>query len=107
MAQFLVAQIRATVADRAKAPTLRVSFNKTLRHLQALWMVLEVGSDLLGEKQIQGLIRRMLRAIAARLTPPRRQRSCPRAVRQPVSGWPRLLKNTSHEGEIHPVVTTL
>jgi hypothetical protein len=37
--------------------------------------------------------------IAEYASPPRRKRSCPRAVRQPVSSWPRLLKNTYQVGE--------
>lgn len=35
------------------------------------------------------------------VTPKRRARSCPRAVRQPVKGWPRLLHHQSVEGPLY------
>ena len=35
------------------------------------------------------------------VTPPRRARSCPRAVRQPLQAWPRLLKTQSINGPMH------
>ena len=34
-------------------------------------------------------------------TPPRRSRSCPRKVRQPIKRWPRLMRNQSIEGPFH------
>jgi hypothetical protein len=51
------------------------------------------------------LAQRALRMVAAQLSEPRRMRSCPRAVRQPVTGWPRLTKNHSHAGEIRYELT--
>jgi hypothetical protein len=35
------------------------------------------------------------------LTPPRRARTCPRAVRQPMQAWPRLLRAESVNGPLH------
>ena len=83
-----------------RAPTLRVSFYKTLRHVQSLWLVLEVSHDLLSPEQIKGMVGRVQRNILKQLTPPRRNRSCPRAVRQPIGRWPRLQKNSSLTNEI-------
>jgi hypothetical protein len=48
-----------------------------------------------------------LRKIAEMAIPKRRQRSCPRAVRQPVSRLPRLRKNTSHTDTIEYCVGTI
>jgi len=44
------------------------------------------------------------RRIAGMAIPKRRQRSCPRALRQPVSSWPRLRKNTYHKGPVQYAV---
>ena len=48
--------------------------------------------------------RRSLRRIADMAIPKRRQRSCPRALRQPVSSWPRLRKNTYRNGPVQHAV---
>jgi hypothetical protein len=79
---------------------LRISFLKTLQAVQGLWRFLEVSGDLLTPAQVRLVVRRTLRQIADMAIPKRRQRSCPRALRQPVSSWPRLRKNTSRTGEI-------
>ena len=63
---------------------LRVSFLKTLNLLRSLWLTLALGDDLLSARQKQQLTERFLA----------------RAVRQPVSGWPRLRRNQSWEGPV-------
>lgn len=90
-------------AERARAaaghvPVLRVSFIKVLELLQPLWLTLELGEDLLSERQKNELVKRFYKQMARCVSAPRRTRSCPRAVRQPVTGWPRLLHNESIEG---------
>lgn len=107
MAQAIVARVRMTVAIQAKVPTLRVSFLKTLHYLQGLWMVVESGHGILSPSQITALVQRVIERISRQLTPPRRKRSCPRAVRKPVGSWPRLLKPASHNGEFLYQVTKL
>ena len=54
--------------------------------------------DLLTPAQVRLVVRRSLRRIADMAIPKRRQRACPRALRQPVSSWPRLRKNTYRNG---------
>lgn len=93
-------------AERARAaagqvPVLRVSFVKVLELLRPLWLTLALGEDLLTERQKQQLVRRFYEQMRRCVTAPRRSRSCPRAVRQPVSSWPRLLHNQSIEGPLH------
>lgn len=97
LAQALIARVRLTAAG-SRIPVLQVSFVHTLhvfRSIGALSMVLD---DLIPEELWPAILRRLLRWITSVVTPPRRQRSCPRALRQPVSGWPRLLKNSSASG---------
>jgi len=95
-ALVLAAALLAQERDRAAAgmvPVLRVSFIKLLELLRPLWLVLALGDDLLSEWQKEQLTERFYQRARTCLTPKRRVRSCPRKVRQPVSGWPRLLKN--------------
>jgi hypothetical protein len=100
-ALMLAAALLAKERDRAAAgqvPVLRVSFGKLLELIRPLWLTLALGDDLLEEWQKQELAERFYRKAGTYLTPKRRPRSCPRKVRQPVSGWPRLMKNDYSEG---------
>jgi len=80
---------------------LRVSFIKTLELMRPLWLTLALGGDLLSARQKEQLTERFMER-AGRLVTRRRKRSrsCPRAVRQPVGGWPRLRRNESWEGPV-------
>lgn len=95
----LIARERAQAAN-GQVPVLRVSFAKLLDLLKPLWTVLNLGSDLMSEKLQRQLTARVLKEAQRCLTPKRRTRSCPRAVRQPVGNWPRLRRNTYCD---HPV----
>ena len=88
----LIARERARAAQGA-LPVLRVSFVKLVELLRPLWLVLSLGADLLSPKQQQELTDRFLKEAQRCVTPKRRTRSCPRAVRQPIRGWPRLKQN--------------
>jgi len=106
-ALILAAALLAQERDRAaagKVPVLRVSFIKLLELIRPLWLVFALGDDLLEEWQKQQLTERFYAQARRCLTPKHRDRSCPRAVRQPVSGWPRLLKNTSWKKPIRVTV---
>lgn len=107
LAQALVARVRTAAARRGRVPTLRVSFGKTLQMLQVLWPVLEVSEGLLSRRQQAELIRRMEERLLRKLTGPRRARTYPRAVRQPVTKWPRLHRNEYQQGSIEVEVTRI
>lgn len=94
----LLAQQRAEAAN-GQVPVLRISFRKLLELLRPLWLVLELGDDLLEEWQKQELTERFQKQARGCLTPRKRARSCPRAVRQPIGKWPRLIKNQSWTSE--------
>ncbi len=94
LAHAVVAQARLQVAGLAQTDVLRISFGKTLLLVRSLWMTLAAGDGIITKKQAQALTRRMLDFLAATILPPRRQRSSPRKVRQPVSSWPRLTENS-------------
>lgn len=102
-ALILAAALLAAERDRAAAgrvPVLRVSFLKLLELLRPLWLVLALGEDLLSERQKAQLTERFDAQARRCLTAKRRLRSCPRKIRQPVSGWPRLLKNEYVKGPV-------
>jgi hypothetical protein len=100
LASAVLARERQRAAS-GQTPVLRVSFLKILELMRPLWLTLQLGSDLLSASQKQQLTERFLRHARRYLVAPRRSRSCPRAVRQPIGKWPRLLKNQSHEGPLH------
>ena len=99
LASSLLAAERARAAQ-GEVPVLRVSFVKLLELLRPLWLVLALGEDVLEDWQKEELSRRCYEQARRCLTPKRRQRSCPRAVRQPVRKWPRLLQNESWSGPV-------
>lgn len=88
-------------ATGGRVPALRVSFPKLLELIKPLWLTIDLGDGVLTERQIQRILTRGYARLRQCLTPPRRARSCPRAVRQPMTAWPRLLKTHSIEGPLH------
>ena len=100
LASAMLARERARAAA-GEVPVLRVSFVKTLELMRPLWLTLALGGDLLSARQKQQLTERFLERAGRYVTEQRkRPRSCPRAVRQPVSGWPRLRRNQSWDGPV-------
>jgi Transposase DDE domain len=102
LASALLARERARAAA-GQVPVLRVSFVQTLELMRPLWLTLAIGGELLSARQKEQLTEKFLE-FAGRWCVTRRRkqsRSCPRAVRQPVGGWPRLRRNQSSEGSIH------
>ena len=97
LASALLAVERTRAAD-GTIPVLRVSFAKMLPIVEGMWFTLDIAAPVLTEDQTQFILTQMYERMRRHITPKRRARSCPRAVRQPVTGWPRLLKNTSVEG---------
>ena len=104
LAQALVARVRLTVAE-AHTPILQISFIRTLDLFRSLWSIAPAFADLLPAKARPILLRRLERLLAQQSSPPRRNRSCPRALRQPVSKWPRLLNNCTTKGVFQFVIT--
>jgi hypothetical protein len=107
LAYAVLVDYRIEAASVGEVGVLRISFLKTMQIVQGLWGFLEVSADLLTPEQLRLVVRRTLRNIAEMAIPKRRQRSCPRALRQPVSSWPRLRKNTGRSGPIEYSVGTI
>ncbi len=107
LAYAVLVDYRVQAAGTGEVGVLRISFLKTFQIVQGLWRFLEVSADLLSPRQLRLVVRRTLRHIAQMAIPKRRHRSCPRALRQPVSSWPRLRKNTVRTGPIEYSVGTI
>jgi len=99
LAYAVLVDYRVEAARVGKVGVLRISFLKTLQVVQGLWQFLELSADLLGPEQVRLVVSRALRQIAEMALAKRRARSCPRALRQPVSSWPRLRRNTYRTGQ--------
>ena len=100
LAYSILSAQRMEVAALGEVEVLRISFGKTLAVLQPLWVLLSYGKGVMEPAQIRIMVRRAMKDIAECAIPPRRKRSCPRAVRQPVCSWPRLLKNKYQKGPV-------
>ena len=100
LAYAVLVDYRIEAAKVGEVGVLRISFLKTFAVVQGLWQFLEVSADLLGPEKVRLVVRRALRRIAEAAIPKRRRRSCPRALRQPVSSWPRLRRNSYQNGTI-------
>ena len=95
LASALVAQERVRAAAGI-APVLKVSFAKLLELLRPLWLVLAIAGDLFNERVRDQLVQRFYEHMLLCRVQERESRSCARKVRQPVSKWPRLLRNQSY-----------
>jgi hypothetical protein len=100
LASAVLAAERAATAGDHLAP-LRVSFPKLLQVVQAMWFTVAFGDGVLTERQMQTMMKRGYAHLRQCRTPARRSRTCPRKVRQPVTRWPRLMRNESIEGPFH------
>ncbi len=98
LATALLARERTRIAA-GRRPVLDLSFLKCLELLRPLWLVLCLARDVLTADAKRELTRIFDAEIRRCLKPKRRARSCQRAVRQPVTGWPRLLKPKYAFGE--------
>lgn len=109
LAYAMLVEERIKAAKLGQVEVLRISFAKVLEMVQGLWRFLECAEGILTEKQVRLVVRRAMRQLAEELVPKRRQRTCPRKIRQPVSSWPRLLRNTYKKGpveyELQPITS--
>jgi tRNA U54 and U55 pseudouridine synthase Pus10 len=98
MACSIIAEERLTMARSENIDPLSISFIKTLDEMNALWTILSVSQGLIDDVTAEQLVNRVRESIIRQRTPKRRKRNCARKVRQPVSGWPRLINIESNEG---------
>jgi hypothetical protein len=95
----LIATERAKLKPGEELPQ-RISFLKVWDLLQPLWLTLLLGGDILTETQKQLLVERFYRLAAQMKMQKKRDRSCPRVVRQRILRWPRKKNQKSFDGPV-------
>ncbi len=98
MAQGIVSAARSKVSKEQQIPILEVSFVKTLASCRRLCWLWALAGREIGDALWEAVARRVDQELAWQASKPRRARSCPREVRQPIGTWPRLLKNRYAKG---------
>jgi hypothetical protein len=99
LATALLARERVRAAN-GQVPVLRVKFGVVLAVVRSLWFFLGPCVDLLTDQQMDQIVQRGDALMRHCVTAKRRPRSNPRAVRQPVRKWPRLMETASVEGPV-------
>ncbi len=99
VATALLARERARAAN-GQVPVLRVKFGVVLAIVRSLWFFLGPCEDLLTARQKHHIVQRGEALMRRCVTAKRRSRTNPRAVRQPVRKWPRLMETHSVEGPL-------
>jgi Transposase DDE domain len=98
LASALLADERRRAAG-GHLPVLRVSFAKILElAVKPMWLWVDLGHGVLTDQQLNTIMKRGYTRARHWVTPSRRARSCPRAVRQPIRAWPRLMQPHSITG---------
>ena len=100
LASAVLATERARAAN-GDVPVLRIQFGQVLQVVRGMWLFFGPFDDVFTDRQKNQVMRRGYDLMRRSLTEERRSRSCPRAVRQPVKPWPRLLRAQSVEGPVH------
>ena len=104
----VVAHVRVAAADHAQVPPQRISFLKILLLTQQLWQSFAWGRRSRNARQTRAIVEDFFESVKMlAILPERRARSCPRAVRQPVSSWPRKLNQPSFSGAVSIRITPL
>ena len=99
LATAILARERAQAA-RGQVPVSQIKFGVLLAIVRSLWFYLDVGDDILTEHQKRRLVARSQALMRRALVGKRRSRANPRAVRQPIRQWPRLMQTHSIEGPL-------
>lgn len=108
LAMAVVARLRLAAADAAGVPPARVSFMKILILTQQLWQSFTWGRRVLNARQRRAICEDFFQSVRMlAVLPERRARSCPRAVRQPVSSWPRKIDQPAYCGPVAIRISSL
>ena len=105
LSQSLLAEARLEAAAKSGlADPLCISFAKLHHQLEGIINVAalaQAAGTPLSPEQLAGLWQALCRQLFwQRRKGARRQRTCPRAVRQPVTSWPRLIETRSRTGAV-------
>jgi hypothetical protein len=108
LASAVVATMRVEAADRLRVPVRRVSFYKLLIATRHLWAAFRLaGRSLTSSLKKQMWSEYVAEVQQTAILPERRDRSCPRVLRQPVSKWARKIAQPSYKGKVHVRLVSL
>jgi hypothetical protein len=106
LASAVVARMRLEAADRLKVPVRRVSFFKLMLATRKLWGTFEYTGDSIPVGMKARICKNYMDDVRKNaMLPERRERSCPRVVRQTVKKWPRKITQQSYKGKVSVTVT--
>jgi Transposase DDE domain len=101
LASAVLAHLRVRAAQELKVPPSRMSFFKLILATQQLWTTFALMGQILTAAQRQHAFEQYLDTVRhTAVLPERRDRSCPRVLRQPVSSWPRKTNQKSYTGSV-------
>jgi hypothetical protein len=101
LASAVLARLRVAAADQLTLPASRMSFFKVMLATQQLWNTLEfIGAVLTQAQRTQVWEKYMDTMRHTAILRERRERSCPRVLRQPVKSWPRKTNQRSRTGQV-------
>ena len=101
LAMAVVTRMRIEAGETLEVPVLGVSFLKVLQLTRQLWENFAWSEGANTPQLSAQLCAHYFASLRRRaLLPPRRARSCPRAIRQPVSSWPRKTSQPSSSGMV-------
>lgn len=99
LAMAVVTRMRIEAGETLGVPVLGVSFLKVLQLTRQLWESFAWSEGARTPQLAAQLCAHYFESLRRRaLLPPRRARSCPRAIRQPVSSWPRKTSQPGASG---------
>lgn len=91
LASGILSQERLLLGTSQDLPSIRISFAKVREHLDVIWFAIKSMEGIVTHEQQAAILANILRIIRREvIIPPRRSRSCARAVRQPIKKWKRL-----------------
>lgn len=100
LASAVVAHLRVDAAEGLQLPPRRVSFLKILMATRKLWETCQVVGPEMTEALRVRIWKQYLEAAHYAILPARRERSCPRVMRQRIGKWPRKLAQPSFTGPV-------
>ncbi|EQD76357.1 transposase IS4 family protein, partial [mine drainage metagenome] len=101
LASAVIARIRVEAGAQLQVPPRRMSFSQLMQSTEELWNACRLAGELLTPQLLDRMWKQYLDDVRSwAVLPERRSRSCPRALRQPVSKWPRKVDQPSHTGKV-------
>ena len=99
MAQSIIAKSRLSAANSQNIPVLQISFKKTLDACRNMSWLMAIAGKIMSKRTILMIAKAVEKSLGMQASKPRRHRSCPRKVRQPINKWHRLFRNRYNKGK--------